>query len=189
MDIQQKKKKPMREEQFVPRRIPVTHINIRQSISILVVKVILLEFLSLFTFLFTCRLVNCGSFPLFMQIFSIVISGLKLTLFIYIIYQWLTEYYEITPEKIIHKRGLIFQRMDIYYFKHISAISYQQSLFGRLLNFGSITLHDWELEKNITLYLIHNPKKYYKLLKMLNPNMDIENKTIREKFILEDEKV
>jgi len=188
VDIHQKKEKKVLEK-FAPGEISVSHVNIRQSISILVMKIIFLEFMGLITFLMSCRIVGCEESPLFIQIASILISGFKLTLFIYTIYRWVTEYYEITPYKVIHRKGLFFQKKEMYYFKHISAVNYDQSFFGRMFNYGSLTLHDWELEKDVCLYLVHNPKKYYLLLKKLNPSMDEADQTIREQVIETDEEV
>lgn len=60
---------------------------------------------------------------------------------------------------------------------HLGKVSLEQNLLGRLLNYGNVKVFNWALEKEITLYLIHNPMKTIRVLQDLLPEADEENKT------------
>lgn len=174
-------------------KIAVTHVTIRQSIFFLVLKLLFLEIVTtlciiiVHTLLFSPHVIPQISetirqlnIPLLL-----VLISLKTIAMIYIILEWLEEYYEITPEQVIHKKGFIFRREERYSLKHLERLHVQQGIFGRIFNFGSVKMYDWVLGKDIQLYLIHNPMKYHAILKTILPEADQEKTIVRE-HILEE---
>ena len=110
----------------------------------------------------------------------------KLFLSLFIILQWLDEYYEIKPTKFTHRTGSIFKKELSYTYTHIMSIDLEQSFWGRLFNYGTIHMYDRYINKHLYLYLIHNPKRYYNILKSLIPVTDSENLITREHLIEEE---
>ncbi|MEX2028436.1 MAG: PH domain-containing protein [Candidatus Curtissbacteria bacterium] len=173
------------------RKILVTHVTIRESITFLFLRLVILEVITaVCIILFHLFIVSPGvidtvaagllvfNTPLF-----IFLVFIKTVLLIFIIVQWLNEYYEITPLELIHKKGLIFRREEKYNLSHLGSLKLDQNVIGRIFNYGSLRLYNWALEKDIALYLIHNPRKYNRILRSLIPDLDQEKKVFREHLI------
>lgn len=175
-------------------KIVVTHVTIRQSISFLVLKLILLEafaagaviaFHSLFLSTTIADVVSNinGTFTVFNVFIFLILVIIKTAFVVFIILQWLNEYYEITPKEVIHKSGLIFRREERHTLNHLGSIELEQNLFGKVFNYGTIKLYNWTIEKYVTLYLIHNPLKYHHILQTLLPDADKGKSVVREHII------
>lgn len=176
------------------KTISVTHVTIRQSISLLLLKLVFLDAIAAAVFilfrpiLFSAALL--GSFPyidIYAERFFLLAVGIKMLLSIYIILLWLNEYYEITPSLIRHKRGIFFIKMEQLSLNDIQSISVEQGLLGKILNFGTLSLFDWKWKKNEYLFDIHNPMKYVKIVESLLPGIDQEKNIIREHIMDEEE--
>jgi uncharacterized membrane protein YdbT with pleckstrin-like domain len=168
--------------------IIVSHVTIRQSIFFLHLKLVAIEILEALAIIVFYTLfiqaplkqqisqnIMIVNIPLFV---SLVI--LKLSITIFVILQWLNEYYEIKPEVVVFKKGFIFKQEKRFLLKHIGAVTLEQGIFGRAFNFGTLKLFNWTSEKEEYLYLIHNPEKYQKILEDLTPEADEEKDTIRK---------
>lgn len=175
--------------------ITVTHITIRQSISLLLLKLVLIEaiaagaLIAFHAILFTTNVesqlpegVSLFNIPVFLTLVAI-----KTFVTFFVIFQWLEECYEITPKEIIHKRGFFFKHEDRHSLNHLVSLKVYQGIFGKLFNYGTLTMFNWAKNKEVSLYLIHNPKKYLHILEHLLPEPDEERNTIRERLIEEDE--
>lgn len=174
------------------KKIFVTHVTIRQSISFLIFRLIVLEIISaVLIIFFYSSLVPTGiiknvfgnNYGLYNTVLLIIFVAGKTLFMTYIVIVWLNEYYEITPKEIIHKAGLIFRKEEKHVLAHIDSIELQQSLLGRIFNYGNLILFNWVLEKNTLLYIIHNPKKYLRILQDLLPESDQKKRVIRERII------
>lgn len=172
-------------------KITLTHLNIRQSIAVLLTKLIFIDSLLAITVVgFYFLLVQgdqiipalSSSASLFLGVF-IGLGIIKVFLTIYIILSWLNEYYEITPENIIHKKGIIFTKTEHYALDKIRTMDIQDNLIGEMCNFATITLYDIRLNKYLDMYLIHNPQRYAAILKTLRPHIEIKQDRIRLPFI------
>lgn len=174
--------------------IIVTHITVRQSITLLLFKLIIIEFLAagaliLFhTTLFTTDIesqlpsgISLFNIPVFL---TLVVIKTFITFFV--IFQWLEESYEITPKEIIHNRGFFFKHVERHSFNHLVSLRVYQGIFGKLFNYGTLTLFNWAKNREVSLYLIHNPMKYMHILERLLPEPDEEKNILREKIIEEE---
>lgn len=176
-------------------RITLSYLNIRQSISILITRLILIDLL-LAALVISCYflVVRAGVFsqnPDYDSIFFLSIFGLsglsKLFITTYVVLLWLNEYYEITPEYIYYKRGLIFKKTEQYRIDHIRRINVEDSFIGELFNFATITLYDIRFQKYLDMYLIHNARRYAKILQQLRPEIEIKEDHVWLPFIKHDE--
>lgn len=178
-------------------KITLTHLNIRQSIAILLSKLVVTDIVTAVAIIsLYFLLVQGGPFTEFAAsnifVFLIILSIgglLKIGFNFYIVLQWLNEYYEITPENVIHKKGIIFKKTEIYELQKVRSIDVQDTLLGELFNFATITLYDLRLKKYLDMYLIHNPQRYAKVLKTLLPQLEIKEDRVFIPFIPKKEKI
>jgi membrane protein YdbS with pleckstrin-like domain len=179
-------------------KLVVTHVTIRQSISVLLLRFSVLEVIAatgiimfhslLFTSLITDLNNDVTSFLklIYLPLFILLVFA-KTFIMLTIIIRWLNEYYEITPKEIIYRKGLIFKKEERNSLDHLGSLEIDQGLFGKIFNYGTLKLFNWATEKTFSLYLIHNPMKYHHILDTLLPDADSEKSTIREHFIEPDE--
>ncbi|MDO8657376.1 MAG: PH domain-containing protein [Candidatus Levybacteria bacterium] len=175
-------------------KIVVTHVNIRQSIYLLLLKLISIDiFAALFVLAFFSSLFLPFSTEVKINIvsnngiyfFLLVLFKISVTLFL--VLRWLNEYYEITPFKIIHRKGIIWSKEKAYKIEHIESVSLKQGIIGKVLNYGTIEFYDWRTKNNVSIYLIHNPIKYMNILESLVPGADEQKETVREHIIMKSE--
>jgi hypothetical protein len=177
------------------RKIIITHVTIRQSIFFLVMKLITLEALAaLGVIVFHALLFSAsvrtninGELILFNVPLFVILVIAKTSLMIFIIIQWLDEYYEITTKEVIHRKGLIFKKEERHKLDHLGLLKIEQGLLGRIFNYGTLRLYNWALDKDVFLYLIHNPKKHHHILQSLLPTADEEKEIFREHLIEPEE--
>jgi membrane protein YdbS with pleckstrin-like domain len=174
--------------------ISVSHINIRQSISILIIKLITIDIFTAIiigTLFLTLNVVEIGlSFGLNAPYTSFTLFGIlaviKISVSIYVVIDWINDYYEITPKEIIHRRGVLFTIEQRANFDDVRKIELTQGIFGKIFNCGTIRLYDFRLNKDLEAYLIHNPVRYGKILKELMPDAELIKKVVREKVFREE---
>ncbi|MDO8583034.1 MAG: PH domain-containing protein [bacterium] len=174
------------------KKIIVTHVNVRQSIIFLFTKLIALDVLAtVIALVFFSPLIVPLSITIKTQIISynILYFGLllfaKILLTLFVVLEWLNEYYEITPAKIFHRRGIIWRKEDVYDLSgnkpdRITSIGIQQGFLGKIFNYGTLFFYDRGLYKYYYLHYIHNPLRYFEILQHLLPDAAIEKNIIRE---------
>ncbi len=175
-------------------KISVSHLNIRPSISILMIQLVFLDVLAVSVLLISYLLLvnfSAGVDIILKSVFSLVVllavfAVLVITT-IYSVLQWVNDYYELSPQYLVHKKGVIFRKIERFSMDHIRYCSVNQGLFGKLLNFGTITFLDQRRIKYLDLYLIHNPTKYLEVFEKINPEIDEMEEVMREKIIEESE--
>lgn len=116
-------------------------------------------------------------------IYVILLAFFKIGLNIYVILLWLNDYYELTTEVVNHRHGIFWQKEDSFKVTHIKSFGIRQGVFGKLFNYGSLHCYDWFLKEEYTMYLIHNPKKYLRILEDLLPFADEDREMIREHIV------
>lgn len=172
-------------------KITLTYLNIRQSIAILIARLVLIDIvlavivIGAYYIVFQSGLVlnNLGlGFWIFISIFGLI-GLVKILITIYIVLLWLNEYYEITPEYIYHKSGIIFRKSEQYRIDHIRRITVEDSFLGEMFNFATITLYDIRFQKYLDMYLIHNARRYAKVLQELRPEIEIKEDHVWLPFI------
>jgi membrane protein YdbS with pleckstrin-like domain len=170
-------------------KIYVTHINIRQSIFFLVLKLIFLDVIAAFFALVYFSSVSSNFIPEVLDRlilsynlpFFLGLVLIKISLGVYVVLAWINEYYEVWPDAIIHRRGFIIKNEEKHPLSHIKSIKVEQGIFGKNFGYGTITIYDWYLEKETSLYLIHNPIKYYNIIESLAPKTEEEKEVFQEK--------
>lgn len=182
------------EKEALKKEIVVNHINIRQSISILLFKIIMLDFIgaaftslyfSLVTFTPSTSIVS--SLISFNVLYFVLLGLAKLFFTIYIILSWFNEYYEVTPNVVIHKKGFFKRDEEELRLSIVRALKLYQGFGGRIFNFGSIELFDERRNKRMELYLIHNPHRYINIIEKLIKEPNEVRHIIRPHLFQEDD--
>ncbi len=177
--------------QGAEEKIVVSHVNVRQSIVFLISKLIALDIIATaIALVFFSPLLVPLSIEVKLQIVSyniwyfglLILAKVILTLFV--VLQWLNDYYEISPAKIFHRKGIVWRKEDTYDISlkstKITTIGIQQGLIGRIFNYGTLFFYDRGVYKYYYLHYIHNPLRYLEVLHHLLPNADVEKELIRE---------
>ncbi len=176
------------------KKISVNHVHVRLSISFLLLKLAFADLITtiFFAFIYTLLITTASiSYispldPLFTITVFILVTLIETFLTLYIILEWLSNFYEISPYAVTHKYGVIFKKEDRWGIQNIKQVGLEQGLVGNFLNYGSIVLFDWRLNKYAELYCVHNPLRHVKILEQLLPNIDEHKSTIREHLIEKD---
>jgi membrane protein YdbS with pleckstrin-like domain len=175
-------------------KIYVTHINIRQSIFFLVFKLILLDLIFLFVVViyfsstinkFLPEVIH-NAILSYNSPFFLILVILKIVLTIYVVMRWITEYYEIWPHALMHISGIIWRDQEKHPFSQMRSVKIEQGFLGKIFGFGTIILYNWYLEKNTTLYLIHNPIKYFHVIEGLLPKSENDREIFLDESISRD---
>jgi len=95
-----------------------------------------------------------------------------------IILRWANEQYIVEEDTIIHTRGIFTQSDELYSLKTIEAASVEQSLLGRLLNYGTVRVYSPVLKKEYFLQEIPNPHGMKDIILTLLNDKDGEEKQI-----------
>lgn len=178
-------------------KITLTYLNVRQSIAILLGKIIVLDIIfavvvaALYLLIVPSGVVVetvVRNIVIFLVLFFIL-GIFKFYLTTYVVMEWLNEYYEITPDEIVHKKGVVKKRSETYHLDKVGSIDVQHSFFGELFNFATISLYDSGMHKLLDMYLIHNPKRYEKILRTLIPNPERKKTRVQLPFLPKDEEV
>ena len=163
-------------------KITLTYLNVRQSIVILIAKLVTIDVVLAFLvigvyFLITrnSALLENVTFASILFLGFFIIAGIfKIVLGCYVVLLWLNEYYEITPEYVVHKKGIIFKKQEQYRIDHVRRIDVEDTFLGELLNFATITLYDIRLNRYMDMYLIHNARRYAKIFQQLRPEIEMK---------------
>lgn len=165
--------------------------TIRESIFFLVLRLIVIEVITLGVFIllqfFFVETTLGQASPQFNLPIFICIFTLKMFIVFWVLLEWVNNYYEITPKEVIHKRGFLFKTESRDTLEHLGTLVLQQGLLGRIFNYGNIRLNNWMHNRTVTLYLIHNPRKYHHVLQSLLTKVDEEKEVFREHILYEEE--
>lgn len=172
------------------REISIGEITVHHSLYYLFVRIVSIELLFAVTMgvywfiaISQVEYINLLAAEKNIMLVAIVLTITKVLVLFGIIVQWAADFYQITTDEVIHKKGIIFQREERFKIGHLGSVKFEQNMLGRVLNFGTIKFYNWVLEKDFILFMIHNPYRYYTILQKLMPQADIEKDVMREQLV------
>ncbi len=171
----------------IAQKLTLNHLNIRQSVFILLVRIVGADVLFSLLFLGLFAVLVAGGAPeitgvVMTTVVFIVMGTIKLSIITSTVIQWLYEYYELNPEYLIHKRGFFYKKQEKYKMSNVRAIKLSEGILGEIFDFGTITVYDIRMQKYLDLYWVHNPNRYLKIFADLKPDIEIKKeKTIFSK--------
>ena len=166
--------------------ITVSHLNVRPSISILLLQLFFWQIITAVVvvagYVWIATMPGASDFFLKSSLgifLLLVVFFTQIILTTYAALEWINNYYEVTPDQVIHKRGIFFRKVERFVLRHVWYAEVEHGLWGHILNYGTITLYDQRRNKLMELYLIHNPDRYMEVLDKLNPRIDEDEHLIR----------
>ena len=149
----------------------ISHITIYRSGIILAAYLIALEIIFIFINLtirvplgFFSTSINPTTLSSINTFSYLGLVIIKLILMVLIVFQWLENYYEIRPGKVIYKSGLFKRDEKEFDCPDIAKIDLSQGFWGRLFNFGTVTLYVKVRNDSFSLSNIPSPHKNLKLV-------------------------
>lgn len=97
----------------------------------------------------------------------IAIILLQIIVFIAMASAWNNEYYVILPTEILHRRGTIVRKQQLYPYGSIQSLATYRSFRGRIFNYGTITLIMPSMQKEVRLYEIPDPEQFVEAVKTM----------------------
>lgn len=177
------------------RQICMSHVNVRLSVSFLVIKLVVTDMITAIVMVVAYSFLGPSGFigksiaisADYILILLVFLTFMETILTVYVVMEWLSEYYEISPYTVSHRRGVIFKKQDRYSIQNIKQVRIIQGVMGRVFNYGTIVLFDWRLAKTAEMYAVHNPMRYVRILEELLPNVDEHKSTVRAHIVERDE--
>jgi membrane protein YdbS with pleckstrin-like domain len=92
-----------------------------------------------------------------LPVFQLVLNVLFGWLMLYIVLDWVFEYFIIKNDTIVLRRGIIFSHEDVYQMEDVKTINVYQGFWGKLFNTGTVSFFDASVRKPEYLSGIDNP--------------------------------
>jgi hypothetical protein len=105
-------------------------------------------------------------------IYFSLLSLFELFLVLQVVLNWANEEYEIREGSVIHRKGIFRLREEIFTLRNLASSRISQNFFGKLFNYGTITLSSPLLKQDVYLVNIHDPKK---IITSLEDNLEDKN--------------
>lgn len=83
--------------------------------------------------------------------------GIETLIILFIFFSWYRENIRIMPDKIIYDEGVLFRRHTAIPADAVASVMYTQSIFGRLLRYGSVMLKDSQGKLLLRLNAMSDP--------------------------------
>lgn len=144
---------------------------IRKSPAILVIRIVTAEVITeLMYSLFHFALYNYvgqteTNIAMLSGLLNIAMSVVAVCLFAIIVALWAAEGVLITKDELIYKYGVINERRRSYPYTNMQRIEVQQGILGKMLNFGTISVHLPVLSEDISFRDMSNPHDFADRLK------------------------
>ncbi len=152
-------------------------ITLRENMALIAIRLITAEIIFVVSFALVVGLISflgtylgiTGIFSLYFIAF-IILLVLNAIIISFIIARWHAEYVEVTKDGIIKYSGIVFsKKKEKYECNFVETITFEQSFFGKLFNYGTIELYDPALKEKIYLLNVPNPKKNSELVEKILP--------------------
>ncbi|MCA9750288.1 MAG: PH domain-containing protein [Romboutsia sp.] len=90
----------------------------------------------------------------------IFFTFLQVTLLVYVILNWVNTIYEINDKEVVYKTGIIGKRARAYDMSNVQSSYVEQSILGRIFNFGKVTLYSPALKNDLFFNDVPNPQRF-----------------------------
>ncbi len=160
-----------------------TTITVRRSLFLLIVKIVITELIFEFTYIGWRLLIDLNilqfsqeslliihSFSIF--IFFILITVVQTSIILFILLDWINRYYEIKPDEIVFKTGIISSQEKAYPYVNIQSIEVIQNFWGKLFNYGNVRIYIPTLGHDLFFTEVSKPNEFAELIKQMLPDKD-----------------
>ncbi|MFA6305468.1 MAG: PH domain-containing protein [Candidatus Gracilibacteria bacterium] len=140
----------------------------REHMAILIARIVMAEVVLAFVGVFL-------NFPIFASDASkldlgtnfyvrIIFLGLSLVVFIYLLLGWNYKYYIVSPHSISSNSGIIVRKAQSIDIPAVRSVIVNQSFFGRILGYGTLSLESPLLEEHFLMENLPNPFRHATLI-------------------------
>ncbi len=147
-------------------------IIVRRSILLPITRIALLQFmvgLAIATLSFVA-VYFADIVPMGILLFTgvvIILLIFDIIFCVFILLRWWHEYYIIKEAKVIHRKGVLYERTQTHHCERIESITVEQSLLGKIMDHGDIQVSEPPMQQELMLYGIPQPKKHVKIMRYL----------------------
>ena len=99
----------------------------------------------------------------FRSVFVFVVIGFSTSFLVYLTARWVSDFFTITGKELIVRSGIILIKEDRYSIAEIESLENNQSIIGKALNYGQITVKR-PREEPIIILDIPNPKHFIEVI-------------------------
>lgn len=96
---------------------------------------------------------------------TLVLQFFNMLSLVVIFLSWLNTVYIIHPEEIILQKGILHIKENIYPTKRIEEVIVDQGIWGRIFNYGSVTIHSPTYKDELVLQDISQPHTYAEVIR------------------------
>lgn len=93
---------------------------------------------------------------------------IQLYLIVYVTLAWASNAYYLAGKHLIRRKGIVHAQEDVFHYDNIRSISVNQSFFGKMFNYGDITIKtsaSGGYQGDIVMTEIADPKRYEAMLR------------------------
>lgn len=146
---------------------------LHESIFVLALRILFLQFsiavASILINILLVLLVRAGGSDGFLiitlAVSHVLLQTLDAILLVILVLRWVNTEYVITGSEILVRTGILNIQTTRYRKDKIEYVEVDQSLIGKLLNYGTIRVYNPFLKEEVRLRNIPNPYRYSKLIK------------------------
>lgn len=109
---------------------------------------------------------------------GVLMTMIGLGLFIIIVTLWINEGISVDNEEITYKNGVLNSKVSTYPYANIQRVTVEQSVLGKMFNFGTITLYTPLLGQDLVFHEMPSP---HELATSIKQKL---NKPDREQFLI-----
>ncbi|MCC6643926.1 PH domain-containing protein [Candidatus Peregrinibacteria bacterium] len=88
-----------------------------------------------------------------------------------ILAHWLTEFYVLKNDSLTHRYGIFIKHKRVLMIKQVVEVLMKQGFFGKVFNYGTITLTSLQGNEGVFLKKVENPGKYFKILRDMSVSL------------------
>jgi membrane protein YdbS with pleckstrin-like domain len=104
-----------------------------------------------------------------LPLFHFILNFLFGWLLLYVILDWVFEYYIIKEDSIVVRQGIIFSHENVYQIEDVKTIEVNQGFFGKIFKIGTVHFYAYRAQKHIYLNNISNPNTIAAHIHELHP--------------------
>lgn len=142
--------------------------KVRSHVAVLIMKIVVAEIvLASVSFLLNSFMFSSAESNLDPKInffIRFLFLGVSLIIFIYLLLSWNYEYYIISPHSISSNSRIILRKTQNIDVPGIRSIIVNQGLFGRIFNYGTLTLESPLLKENFLIKNVPSPSRHAGLI-------------------------
>lgn len=95
---------------------------------------------------------------------SLAFFFIEISLVLFVVLHWLSNYYIIKGNELIVVTGILVKKEQAFSLSGAQAITYEEGIIGRLLNYGDVHLFSPILQKEVYLSNVPDPKHIVDLI-------------------------